>query len=185
MDSHRIHGFDASRNSVTNRRHLLGGALVAALARHVTPPDLTTEPGATRIRGARQPVGRAAAAAATRPNVILMVLDDLDARMVAQMPALQRLVGEHGVTFSNFFVTSPLCGPSRASLLRGQYAHNHGMLANTGEAGGFSTFHRLGREASHCRYVVAGRGLSHRLGRQVPQRLPQRCRSAIHPTRLG
>jgi N-acetylglucosamine-6-sulfatase len=95
-----------------------------------------------------RPISRTEAGLATRPNVVLIVLDDLDARMVAQMPGLQTLVGDQGVTFSNFFVTSPLCGPSRASLLRGQYAHNHGMLANTGQEGGFQTFHRLGREES-------------------------------------
>jgi len=86
--------------------------------------------------------------AAARPNVVLILLDDLNAQLLGQLPALQALIGEQGVAFTNFFVTTPLCGPSRATFLRGQYAHNHGMLANTGREGGFQTFHRLGREES-------------------------------------
>ena len=46
------------------------------------------------------------------------------------LPNLQRLERE-GVRFRNAFVTTPLCSPSRASFLTGQYAHRHGILDNT------------------------------------------------------
>ena len=63
-----------------------------------------------------------------RPNVILILTDDLDARLVEEHPAaypnLRDLAAE-GATFENAFVTDPLCCPSRATILRGQYAHNH------------------------------------------------------------
>jgi N-acetylglucosamine-6-sulfatase len=41
-----------------------------------------------------------------------------------------RLLGEEGTTFSNSFVSYPLCCPSRATLLTGQYAHNHQVMGN-------------------------------------------------------
>ena len=133
--------------AVTTRRRLVGGAVAAALASRRAALGSEAVPE-LRENGSLPPTASVPTGLVTRPNVVLIVLDDLDARMVRKMPALQGLVDEQGVTFSNFFVTSPICGPSRASLLRGQYAHNHGMLSNTGTEGGFQTFHRLGREES-------------------------------------
>jgi arylsulfatase A-like enzyme len=83
-----------------------------------------------------------------RPNIILIVTDDLDNRAVAAMPNVQSLLAEQGATCGRNFVTTPLCAPSRASLFRGQYAHNHGVLTNAGDQGGFPRFHALGLEAS-------------------------------------
>lgn len=48
----------------------------------------------------------------------------------ALSPNIDRLAAE-GVTFRNAFVTSPLCSPSRACFLTGQYAHTHGITDNT------------------------------------------------------
>jgi N-acetylglucosamine-6-sulfatase len=83
-----------------------------------------------------------------RPNIVLIVTDDLDSLTLEQMPGIDRLLRQEGTTFANFMVSMPSCGPSRASILRGQYAHNHGMLDNTGTVGGFGRFFDLGREES-------------------------------------
>jgi len=92
-----------------------------------------------------------AASLPDRPNVVLILTDDLDARSLEvardQFPAIAAL-REQGTAFSNFIVTMPLCCPSRASILRGQYAHNHGVLNSGGESTGFAAFHGLDRERS-------------------------------------
>lgn len=81
--------------------------------------------------------GVAARAAATRPNIVVVLMDDLrwdelhcTGHPFALTPNIDRLASE-GVTFSNAFVTSPLCSPSRACFLTGQYAHAHGITDNT------------------------------------------------------
>lgn len=83
-----------------------------------------------------------------KPNLILIVADDLDARILAELPRLRALLADKGTTFTNAFVTTPTCCPSRASILRGQYAHNHQVLTNELPDGGFQRFHDLGHESS-------------------------------------
>jgi arylsulfatase A-like enzyme len=63
--------------------------------------------------------------APTRPNVVVVMADDMRVDDLAFAPNLRRLIAEHGVTFENSFSPFPLCCPARASLLTGQYAHNH------------------------------------------------------------
>jgi N-acetylglucosamine-6-sulfatase len=87
----------------------------------------------------------AATAAAPRPNLVLVVADDLDVPTTDRLPRFQRLA-EEGLTFTRFYTAQPLCGPSRAAILTGQYGHNNGVLYNGSPNGGFSTFRR--RESS-------------------------------------
>jgi N-acetylglucosamine-6-sulfatase len=85
------------------------------------------------------------------PNVILVLADDLDARLLeehlADYPNLRELAAE-GTTFENAFVTDPLCCPSRATILRGQYTHNHRIVGNWWPHGGSRKFRDLGHEGS-------------------------------------
>ena len=83
-----------------------------------------------------------------KPNVIMILTDDLDAASISRMPNLRSLLVEEGTTFENAFVTDPLCCPSRATILRGQYAHNHEILGNEPPNGGFEKFRTLGRQNS-------------------------------------
>ncbi len=96
--------------------------------------------------------------AAVRPNVVVFVLDDLDAASVAFMPAVGSLLTAQGMTFSRFFATTPLCGPSRATLLRGQYAHNHGIEHNSGTPTGWRIFSSTGMESATMGTLFAEAG---------------------------
>ncbi|NWF64632.1 MAG: sulfatase [Chloroflexi bacterium] len=77
------------------------------------------------------------------PNVILILTDDMDMTLVPYMPQTNQLIGEQGATFENYFITTPICCPSRASMLRGQYAHNTDILQNSP---GFARFFKLKEE---------------------------------------
>jgi len=83
-----------------------------------------------------------------RPNIILILTDDLDARAIDFMPNLQTLLVRHGTSFSNYFVNVSICCPSRASLLRGQFAHSTDVHTNRPPYGGFVKFRDSGLEHS-------------------------------------
>jgi N-acetylglucosamine-6-sulfatase len=87
------------------------------------------------------------------PNVVLILTDDLasgdiNPHTLEHMPNLRKLLVQKGTTFENSFVTNSLCCPSRATILRGQYTHNHQILHNEPPLGGFEKFRFLGHENS-------------------------------------
>lgn len=67
--------------------------------------------------------------AAERPNVLIFVTDDQRIGTFSAMPRTQKRFAD-GTHFTNAFVTTPLCCPSRASIFSGRYSHNHGVLRN-------------------------------------------------------
>jgi N-acetylglucosamine-6-sulfatase len=69
-------------------------------------------------------------AAAQRPSFIHIMTDDQTVDSIRHLPHIKRLLRRGGTEFSNYHVTDPLCCPSRASFLTGQYTHNHGVLHN-------------------------------------------------------
>lgn len=87
-------------------------------------------------------------AQSNKPNIIFIIADDLDTESMDHLPRLQSLLADRGTTFANFFVSLALCCPSRASILRGQYAHNTEIFTNNAPGGGFQKFRDLGREES-------------------------------------
>jgi N-acetylglucosamine-6-sulfatase len=77
---------------------------------------------------------------AAPPNVILVVTDDQRWDTAAEMDRVQSDLVASGVDFTNARATTPLCCPSRASILTGQYTHTHGVWNNHGSRGGFPAF---------------------------------------------
>jgi N-acetylglucosamine-6-sulfatase len=93
-------------------------------------------------------IERGSTGATGRPNIIFIVTDDLDAASASKVPSLKEYIADKGLTFENAFVTSALCCPSRATILTGQYPHNHLVRSNVPPVGGYKTFRELGRERS-------------------------------------
>jgi arylsulfatase A-like enzyme len=89
-----------------------------------------------------------AAAQAAKPNIVVILTDDEDVAIHAHMPKTRALIEDQGIRFERFFVSYPFCCPSRASILRGQYAHNTGIVGNEPPYGGYAMFRDLGREGS-------------------------------------
>lgn len=76
------------------------------------------------------------ARSADRPNIVFIITDDQRfdylgcmGHPVLKTPNIDRLAHE-GAIFKNFFVVTPLCSPSRASFLTGQYPHAHKIINN-------------------------------------------------------
>ncbi|MGH3148525.1 MAG: sulfatase-like hydrolase/transferase, partial [Rubrobacter sp.] len=88
-------------------------------------------------------------AAQNRPNIIFLIADDQDPESLSAMPNVRRLLTQQGKTFPNATLTTPLCCPSRASMLRGQYSHNTGIIGNgVNVGGGHDAFRALKRDRS-------------------------------------
>ncbi|MET0927687.1 MAG: sulfatase [Solirubrobacterales bacterium] len=80
--------------------------------------------------------GEDASGAVRKPNIVLITTDDQTLASLRVMDRVQRELVDRGVTFENALATFPLCCPSRASWITGQYAHNHGVIDNQERNGG-------------------------------------------------
>ncbi|HEU4392171.1 MAG TPA: sulfatase [Solirubrobacterales bacterium] len=100
---------------------------------------------ASKQRNALLPAGQ-------RPNFVVIQTDDqtLDqlyatytppgGAPIQAMPNTLASIAAKGVTFNRYYVSYPLCCPSRVSLLTGRYAHNHNVRGNVPPNGGSTGF---------------------------------------------
>jgi arylsulfatase A-like enzyme len=65
------------------------------------------------------------------------MVDDADRKLFDHIPRIQAALANQGATVPNFLLNHPLCAPSRATLLRGQYSHNTGVTDNDEAYGAF------------------------------------------------
>jgi N-acetylglucosamine-6-sulfatase len=114
----RLRGIPAGAGSSARSRVASGLATLALLA-------------ASAFAGATLP------AHTPRPAIVFVLVDDLRwddiglaGHPFVETPNIDR-IGREGVRFRNAFATTPLCSPSRASFLTGQYARRHGIVDNT------------------------------------------------------
>ncbi len=114
----------------------------------------------TTVVAASSPLTRAAAPVLpSRPNIVFILTDDQRWDELQYMPNVQELLQKRGVTFTNGFVSNPLCCPARATILTGRYSGHNGVWSNlTDNYGGWETFHNDGAESHTIATVLHGAG---------------------------
>jgi len=66
-----------------------------------------------------------------RPNILVIITDDQRFDTVKDyMPRTQARIFNEGMSFANAYATTPLCSPSRSSIMTGMYASHHGVRNN-------------------------------------------------------
>ena len=94
--------------------------------------------------------------AADKPNVIVILTDDLgygDAGCYGALPKhvrtpnIDRLASE-GVKFTQFYTAGPVCSPTRASIMSGQYQARFGLTAHI--HGHWKPFEKLAEPPIDC-----------------------------------
>ena len=101
-------------------------------------PVSATDPDGVRHRGSGGAGSRVATQ--TRPNIVVVLTDDMRADELRFLPAVRRLQ-RSGVTFTRALSPDSLCCPARATLLTGKLAHNHLTIGNDpGTHGGYPVF---------------------------------------------
>jgi N-acetylglucosamine-6-sulfatase len=82
-----------------------------------------------------------------KPNFVFILTDDMRKDDLKYMPKTRALVGAEGMRFEKAFVSNSVCCPSRATIMRGQYAHNTGVWSNAnGPNGGWQGYVNHGHE---------------------------------------
>lgn len=137
-------------------------------------------PGAVRRRVSRLLAGAGLTAAAllaapglaqaVRPNIVVIQTDDQNARTVKStfrmasgqkarvMPNTVKELFNGGTQFRKYYATSPICSPSRASLLTGQHPRNHGMTENDPPLGGWAGWQNIAAWTDNFPVELQGAG---------------------------
>lgn len=110
----------------------------------MNPADLKLGPnklGAAILPLNLETLGPCVVPTATAMSVLVVLTDDQRWDSTWAMPKLERLLNRRGVVFQNAFVSTPLCAPTRSSILSGGFSSsNTGVLQVTGAMGGSRVF---------------------------------------------
>ncbi|MDX6652892.1 MAG: N-acetylglucosamine-6-sulfatase [Solirubrobacterales bacterium] len=132
-----LHGPSANPSKLCSVSGNLSGGVVPLRARRWSLAALVAAGAALFAAVVVSEPSAADGSASGRPNVVVIMTDDQNVSDLAVMPKTRRLLADQGARFDRYYVSDPLCCPSRATFLTGQYAHNHGVLQDGGKRGGY------------------------------------------------
>ncbi|KAI0019702.1 arylsulfatase [Xylariomycetidae sp. FL0641] len=101
-----------------------------------------------------------AAEAAKKPNIVVFLTDDQDYRLgsLDYMKVVQREIIEKGVNFVNHHVTTAVCCPSRATMLKGQMAHNTNITHVRSPGGDYEKWVLAGNDKEYMPHYMKAAG---------------------------
>src|SRR5687768_15246239 len=93
------------------------------------------------LSGGSSTTFREVQAITAKPNFVFILADDMRKDDLTYMPKTRSELEDKGMSFSKAYVSNPLCCPSRATIMRGQYARNTGVWDNVnGTDGGWQGY---------------------------------------------
>ncbi len=104
------------RASSSGRQVLVTIFAAAGLAAALAPAAASARPAGADTDG--------------RPNILVVMTDDMASTDLKFMPNVRRLLVNQGTKFADAVDSFPLCCPARATFITGQYAHNNGVGGN-------------------------------------------------------
>lgn len=113
------------------------GAFLASCSNNVQAQSSNDDAKASSAKSAQN--------TSNQPNIVFVLTDDqrYDAmgflNPELKTPNMDRMA-ENGIHFKNAFVTTALCSPSRASIITGNYMHDHGIVDNNTKFGDGAAF---------------------------------------------
>ncbi|WP_306215969.1 sulfatase family protein [Actinoplanes sp. RD1] len=154
------------------RRCLTALAAVLALsACTADPAPPSSAPSASAVR----------APASSRPNIVMVLVDDLSMNLLPFLPQVRKLQQE-GTSFGQYTVTDSLCCPSRATIFSGMYAHNTGVFTNGPKEGGNKVFVRNGIDRTTFATDLQRAGYrTAMLGKYLNAYYPERGKEVVPP----
>lgn len=133
-------------------RLALATSVLALLAALVFAAGQESASAAPAVAGTAKKKQTALLPQGQKPNFVVIQTDDqtLDqlyatytppgGAPITAMPNTLASIAAKGMTFNRYYVSYPLCCPSRVSLLTGRYAHNHNVRGNVPPNGGYTGF---------------------------------------------